>query len=46
MLIDPMPYQRLVERHGWAPEEYTAYLQEAAAAALLPAKPINVRRRT
>jgi AcrR family transcriptional regulator len=35
-LIDPMPYRRLVERHGWSTEEYTNYLQDAAAAALLP----------
>jgi AcrR family transcriptional regulator len=35
LLIDPMPYRRLVEQHGWTPEAYTRYLQRAAAAALL-----------
>ncbi len=36
VLMDPMPYQRLVLLRGWTPEEYTAYLQRMAAAALLP----------
>ena len=31
LLIDPMPYRRLVEQHGWTPEAYTRYLQRAAA---------------
>jgi AcrR family transcriptional regulator len=36
LLMDPMPYRRLVQRCGWTPEEYTEYLQRTAAAALLP----------
>jgi AcrR family transcriptional regulator len=36
LLMDPMPYRRLVLLHGWTPEEYIAYLQRTAAAALLP----------
>ncbi len=36
LLIDPMPYRRLVELCGWTPEAFTQYLQRAAAAALLP----------
>ena len=36
LLIDPMPYRRLVLLHGWTPEEYIEYLQRTAAAALLP----------
>jgi AcrR family transcriptional regulator len=35
LLIDPMPFRRLVEQRGWTPEAYTRYLQRAAAAALL-----------
>ena len=36
LLIDPLPYRRLVKQHGWTPEAYTRYLQRAAADALLP----------
>jgi len=35
VLMDPMPYRRLVTLHGWTPEEYIEYLQRTAAAALL-----------
>ena len=36
LLMDPMPYRRLVLLRGWTPEEYTEYLQTVAAATLLP----------
>jgi AcrR family transcriptional regulator len=36
LLMDPMPYRRLVLRRGWTTEEYTGYLQRTAAAVLLP----------
>jgi AcrR family transcriptional regulator len=36
LLMDPMPYRRLVLMRGWTPEEHTEYLQRMAAAALLP----------
>ena len=45
LLIDPLPYRRLVERHGWTPDEYKTYVQEAAAAALLPAGAARTKRR-
>jgi AcrR family transcriptional regulator len=35
LLMDPLPYWRLVQLRGWTTAEYTEYLQEAAAAALL-----------
>jgi AcrR family transcriptional regulator len=35
VLMDPMPYRRLVSVHGWTPDEYTDYIQRTAAAALL-----------
>lgn len=35
LLIDPLPYRRLVEKHGWSAEAYTEYLQRSAAATLL-----------
>ena len=36
VLMDPLPYRRLVLLRGWTPEEYTEFLQRTAAAALLP----------
>jgi AcrR family transcriptional regulator len=36
LLMDPLPYRRLVLLRGWTPEEYTEYLQRMARAALLP----------
>ena len=36
LLMDPMPYRRLVLLRGWTPDEYAEYLQRMAAAALLP----------
>ena len=36
VLMDPMPYRRLVTLHGWSHAEYTDYIQRTAAAALLP----------
>ena len=36
VLMDPLPYRRLVLLRGWTPEEYTEFLQQTAAAALLP----------
>ena len=36
LLMDPMPYRRLVLMHGWTPEEHAEYLQTDAATALLP----------
>ena len=36
LLMDPLPYRRLVLHWGWTPEDYTDYLQRMAAAALLP----------
>ena len=36
LIIDPLPYRRLVQLRGWTSEEYTEYLQQSAAAALLP----------
>ena len=36
LLMDPLPYRRLVVLRGWTLEEYTGYLQRMAAAALLP----------
>jgi AcrR family transcriptional regulator len=35
VLIDPMPYQRLVAMRGWTFEAYVEYLQRIAAASLL-----------
>jgi len=35
VLIDPMPYQRLVHLRGWTFETYVEHLQRIAAAALL-----------
>jgi AcrR family transcriptional regulator len=35
LLMDPLPYRRLVQLRGWTVGEYTEYLQQAAAAALL-----------
>ena len=35
VLIDPMPYRRLVVLHGWAFETYVDHLQRIAAASLL-----------
>jgi AcrR family transcriptional regulator len=35
VLMDPLPYRRLVQLRGWTTAEYTEYLQEAAAGALL-----------
>jgi AcrR family transcriptional regulator len=35
VLMDPLPYRRLVAQRGWTPEEYTDYLQRMAAGALL-----------
>ena len=52
VVVDPRSHphvapgaERLVERHGWTPDEYKAYVQEAAAAALLPAGAVRTRRR-
>jgi AcrR family transcriptional regulator len=36
VLIDPMPYQRLVVKHAWPFDRYVEHLQRIAAAALLP----------
>ena len=36
LLMHPLPYRRLVQLWGWTIAEYTEYLQQAAAAALLP----------
>jgi len=36
LLMDPLAYRRLVQLRGWTTAEYTEYLQQAAAAALLP----------
>jgi AcrR family transcriptional regulator len=38
LLMDPLPYRRLVQLRGWTAAEYTDYLRRAAAAALLPQK--------
>jgi AcrR family transcriptional regulator len=35
LLMDPMPYRRLVLLRGWTTEEYSEYLQRMARAALL-----------
>jgi AcrR family transcriptional regulator len=35
LLMDPLPYRRLVQVRGWTTAEYTEYLRHAAAAALL-----------
>ena len=35
LLIDPMPYRRLVVQHGWTFEAYAEHLQRIAAASLL-----------
>ena len=35
VLIDPMPYQRLVVQHGWTFEAYVEHLQRITAASLL-----------
>jgi AcrR family transcriptional regulator len=35
LLMDPLHHRCLVQRHGWAPEAYVAYLQQAARTALL-----------
>jgi AcrR family transcriptional regulator len=39
LLMDPLPYRRLVQLRGWTTAEYTEYLQHSAAAALLPREP-------
>jgi AcrR family transcriptional regulator len=36
LLMDPLPYRRLVTQHGWTAEAYAEYLQRTAAATLLP----------
>ena len=36
LLMHPLPYRRLVQLWGWTIAEYSEYLQQAAAAALLP----------
>jgi AcrR family transcriptional regulator len=36
LLMDPLPYRRLVQLHGWTTAEYTEYLRRTAAALLLP----------
>lgn len=35
LLMDPLHYRRLVQRHGWTPEAYVEHLQQAALTALL-----------
>jgi hypothetical protein len=35
VLIDPMPYRRLVVIHGWSFETFVQHQQRIAAAALL-----------
>jgi hypothetical protein len=36
LLMDPLPYRRLVLLRGWTPEDYTELLQRTASAALNP----------
>jgi AcrR family transcriptional regulator len=36
VLMDPMPYRRLVVMRGWTFEAYVEYLQQVAAVSLLP----------
>ncbi len=36
VLMDPMPYERLVRRSGWSHEEYAAWIESVAAATFLP----------
>jgi AcrR family transcriptional regulator len=45
LLMDPLPYRRLVQLRGWTTAEYTEYLQQAAAAALLPPGTRRPRRK-
>jgi hypothetical protein len=35
LLMDPLPYLRLVQQHAWTPGEYAAHLQQIAGATLL-----------
>jgi AcrR family transcriptional regulator len=45
LLMDPVPYRRLVQLRGWTMAEYTEYLEQAAVAALLPRGTRRPRRR-
>jgi AcrR family transcriptional regulator len=46
LLMDPLPYRRLVQQRGWTTAEYTGYLQQTATATLLsPKLPRGGRRR-
>ena len=45
VLIDPMPYHRLVIRAGWTPDAYAAFVKQQAATALLAQPPPRRRRR-
>jgi AcrR family transcriptional regulator len=38
LLMDPLPYRRLVLQRRWTIAEYTGYLQQTATATLLPPK--------
>ena len=38
LLMDPLPYRRLVQLRRWSMEEYTEYLEQAAVTALFPPK--------
>jgi hypothetical protein len=40
LLMDPLPYRRLVQLHGWTAAEYTEYLRRTAATLLLPPTPV------
>jgi len=40
LLMDPLPYRRLVQLHGWTAAEYTEYLRRTGAALLLPSAPV------
>ena len=39
LLMDPMPYRRLVLLRGWTPEEYTEYLQQNGRSRPAPVRP-------
>jgi AcrR family transcriptional regulator len=46
LLMDPLPYRRLVQLWAWTTAEYTEYLQQAAAAALLAPGTRRPRRKS
>ena len=45
LLMDPLPYRRLVQQRGWTTDQYTDYLRQIAAVTLLAPTATRPRRR-